>query len=147
MNSTLFYNTLLGPPVGDSTAMYAPFLRYKREALAADSRRLKKRPKSRWGRDPHVVLPFFPLLPRAAVPQGHRPRHRRHLAPPLLLHGREEEEERQNCLEPPPFSPISLRALFPYDLFTNKPSLSPYLNTNPSTIQKQLHIGPCPFLD
>src|SRR6185312_3633705 len=30
-----FYTTSLGPHVGDSTAMYAPPLRYKREALAA----------------------------------------------------------------------------------------------------------------
>ena len=28
----------MGPPVGDPTAMYAPPLRYKREALAAHSR-------------------------------------------------------------------------------------------------------------
>ena len=34
MNSMLFYTTSLGPPVGDPTAMYAPPLRYKREALA-----------------------------------------------------------------------------------------------------------------
>ena len=34
----LFYTTSLGPHVGDSTAMYAPPLRYKREALAAHSR-------------------------------------------------------------------------------------------------------------
>ena len=33
-----FYTTSLGPPVGDSTAMYAPPLRYKREALAAHYR-------------------------------------------------------------------------------------------------------------
>src|SRR6185369_10094579 len=33
-----FYTTSLGPPVGDSTAMYAPPLRYKREALAAHAR-------------------------------------------------------------------------------------------------------------
>src|SRR6185312_12852272 len=30
-----FYTTSLGPPVGDLTSMYAPPLRYKREALAA----------------------------------------------------------------------------------------------------------------
>ena len=35
MNNTLFYTTSLGPLVGDSTVMYAPPLRYKREALAA----------------------------------------------------------------------------------------------------------------
>ena len=34
MNSMLFYTTSLSPPVGDPTAMYAPLLRYKREALA-----------------------------------------------------------------------------------------------------------------
>src|SRR6185369_879138 len=34
MNSTLFYTATLGPPVGDPTAVYAPPLRYKREALA-----------------------------------------------------------------------------------------------------------------
>jgi len=34
----LFYTTSLGPPVGESTAVYAPPLRYKREALAAHSR-------------------------------------------------------------------------------------------------------------
>ena len=34
MDSTLFYTTSLGPPVGDPTAMYVPPLRYKREALA-----------------------------------------------------------------------------------------------------------------
>ena len=33
-----FYTTSLGPPVGDSTAMYAPPLRYKRGALAAHTR-------------------------------------------------------------------------------------------------------------
>src|SRR6185312_8671903 len=33
-----FYTTSLGPPVGDSTAMYAPPLRYKREAPAAHTR-------------------------------------------------------------------------------------------------------------
>ena len=38
MNSTLFYNTSLGPPVGDPAAMYAPPLRYKREALAVQNR-------------------------------------------------------------------------------------------------------------
>ena len=31
----LFYTASLGPPLGDSTVMYAPPLRYKREALAA----------------------------------------------------------------------------------------------------------------
>src|SRR6185503_20100344 len=37
--STVRYFILhrLGPPVGDPTAMYAPPLRYKREALATDS--------------------------------------------------------------------------------------------------------------
>ena len=35
MNNTLFYTTLLGPLVGDPAAMYAPPLRYKGEALAA----------------------------------------------------------------------------------------------------------------
>ena len=35
MNSMLFYTTSLGPPVGDPAAMYAPPLRYKGEALAA----------------------------------------------------------------------------------------------------------------
>ena len=35
MNSTLFYTASLGPSVGVPTAMYAPPLRYKREALAA----------------------------------------------------------------------------------------------------------------
>ena len=34
MNSTLFYTTSLGPSVGVPAAMYAPPLRYKREALA-----------------------------------------------------------------------------------------------------------------
>ena len=34
MDSTTFYTTLLDPPVGDPTAVYAPPLRYKREALA-----------------------------------------------------------------------------------------------------------------
>ena len=34
----LFYTTSLGPAVGDSTAMYAPPLRYKRGALASHSR-------------------------------------------------------------------------------------------------------------
>ena len=34
-DNMLFYTTSLGPPVGDSTAVYAPPLRYKREALAA----------------------------------------------------------------------------------------------------------------
>ena len=34
MNSTLFYTTSLGPPVGVPAAMYAPPLRYKREVLA-----------------------------------------------------------------------------------------------------------------
>ena len=33
MNSTSFYTTSLDPPVGDPTAVYAPPLRYKREAL------------------------------------------------------------------------------------------------------------------
>ena len=44
MNSTLFYTTSLGPPVGDPTAMYAPPLRYKREVLAVHrgSRRTHK---------------------------------------------------------------------------------------------------------
>src|SRR6185437_8239355 len=36
-----FYTTSLGPPVGDSTAMYAPPLRYKREALATHFRHAK----------------------------------------------------------------------------------------------------------
>ena len=35
MNIMLFYTTSIGPPVGDPTAMYAPPLRYKGEALAA----------------------------------------------------------------------------------------------------------------
>ena len=35
------YTTSLGPPVRDSTAMYAPPLRYKREALAAHFRHAK----------------------------------------------------------------------------------------------------------
>ena len=34
----LFYTIFLGPLVGDPTAMYAPPLRYKREALAAHYR-------------------------------------------------------------------------------------------------------------
>ena len=34
MNSMLFYTTSLGPPVGNPAVMYAPPLRYKREALA-----------------------------------------------------------------------------------------------------------------
>ena len=34
MNSTLFYTSSLGPPVRNPTAMYAPPLRYKREAHA-----------------------------------------------------------------------------------------------------------------
>src|SRR6185503_19435925 len=38
MNSTLFYTTLLGPPVGVSAVMYAPPLRYKREALAVQNK-------------------------------------------------------------------------------------------------------------
>src|SRR6185437_12120972 len=38
MDSTLFYTTSLGPPVGDPTAMYAPPLRYKRQALAVHNR-------------------------------------------------------------------------------------------------------------
>ena len=38
MNSTLFYTTSLGPPVGVPSAMYAPPLRYKREALAVQNR-------------------------------------------------------------------------------------------------------------
>src|SRR6185312_15388706 len=44
VNSTLFYTTSLGPPVGDPTAMYAPPLRYKREVLAVHrgSRRTHK---------------------------------------------------------------------------------------------------------
>ena len=37
-DSTLFYTTSLGPPVGDPTAMYTPPLRYKREALAVHTR-------------------------------------------------------------------------------------------------------------
>src|SRR6185437_12998152 len=37
-----FYTTSLGPPVGDSTAMYAPPLRYKREALVAHFRKHSK---------------------------------------------------------------------------------------------------------
>ena len=36
MNSMYFILHRLGPPVGDPTAMYAPPLRYKREALATD---------------------------------------------------------------------------------------------------------------
>ena len=36
---TLYY--IVGPPVGDSTALYAPPLRYKREALAAHFRHAK----------------------------------------------------------------------------------------------------------
>ena len=31
-------------------------------------------------------------------------------------------------------------------LFQISPPCSPYLRTDPSTIQKQLHRGPCPFL-
>ena len=38
MYNMLFYTTSLGPLVGDSTAVYAPLLRYKKEALAAHSR-------------------------------------------------------------------------------------------------------------
>ena len=34
MSSTLFCTTSMGPSVGDPMAMYAPPLRYKREALA-----------------------------------------------------------------------------------------------------------------
>ena len=34
----LFYTTSLGPPIGDPTAMYAPPLRYKREALVVHNR-------------------------------------------------------------------------------------------------------------
>ena len=44
MNSTLVYTASLDPPVGDPTAVYAPPLRYKREALAVhktDPDRLK----------------------------------------------------------------------------------------------------------
>ena len=35
----ILYYIIWGPPVGDPTAMYAPPLRYKREALAAHERR------------------------------------------------------------------------------------------------------------
>ena len=42
-----FYTTSLGPPVGDPTAMYAPPLRYKREALAVDDNSLQTDTSSR----------------------------------------------------------------------------------------------------
>ena len=34
----LFYTTTLGPPVGVQAAMYAPSLRYKREALVVQNK-------------------------------------------------------------------------------------------------------------
>ena len=34
----ILYYIVWGPPVGDPTAMYAPPLRYKREALAAQKK-------------------------------------------------------------------------------------------------------------
>ena len=34
----ILYYIVWGPPVGDATAMYAPPLRYKREALAAQDK-------------------------------------------------------------------------------------------------------------
>ena len=48
MNSTLFYTASLGPPVGDPTAMYAPPLRYKGEALAAQDKLSRTHTEARW---------------------------------------------------------------------------------------------------
>ena len=48
MNNTLSCTTLLGPPVGDPTAMYAPPLRYKREALAVHSKLSRAHSDTRW---------------------------------------------------------------------------------------------------
>ena len=47
MDITLFYTTSLGPPVGDPTAVYAPPLRYKREALAVHDNPLQTYSSSR----------------------------------------------------------------------------------------------------
>ena len=47
MDSTLFYTTLLGPPIGDPTAVYAPPMRYKREALAVHDNPLQTHSSSR----------------------------------------------------------------------------------------------------
>ena len=48
MNNTLFYTTSLGPPVGDPAAMYAPPLRYKGEALAAQGGPFRTGTDARW---------------------------------------------------------------------------------------------------
>ena len=48
MNNTLSCTTLLGPPVGDPTAMYAPPLRYKREALAVHGGLSRAHTDARW---------------------------------------------------------------------------------------------------
>src|SRR6185369_8306387 len=48
MDSTLSCTTLLGPPVGDPTAMYAPPLRYKREALAVQEKLSRAHSDSCW---------------------------------------------------------------------------------------------------
>src|SRR6185312_8842032 len=47
LNSTLFYTTLLGPPVGVPAAMYAPPLRYKREALAVQNKLMRSHTRAR----------------------------------------------------------------------------------------------------
>src|SRR6185312_3805876 len=60
----LFYTTSLGPPVGDPTTMYAPPLRYKREALAAHYRLRQTQLETR--QDSHhtslVLTPSNPAL-------------------------------------------------------------------------------------
>ena len=48
MNSALFYTTSLGPLVGDQAAMYAPPLRYKREALAVHNKHARAHSDTRW---------------------------------------------------------------------------------------------------
>ena len=48
MSSTLFCTTSMGPSVGDPTAMYAPPLRYKREALAVHDKHARAHSDTRW---------------------------------------------------------------------------------------------------
>ena len=48
MNNTLFYTASLGPHVGVPVAMYAPPLRYKGEALAAQDMLSQAHTDARW---------------------------------------------------------------------------------------------------
>ena len=47
MNSTIFYTASLGPLVGVPAAMYAPPLRYKREALAVQNKLMRSHTRAR----------------------------------------------------------------------------------------------------